>query len=333
MREIDQALFDAIMADRPERIGPLVGQGADTDAFHELMYDECRPMHVAAWDGRVACLRALLDAGASPYAFDEYLSSPLHHAAGQGNTECVKLLLAAGTDVNVENEYGCTPLHDAARGNHKECIRLLLANGANINKFGRSCGTPLRLAAAEGHIGCVRLLLSNGAKTTVNMYPYPLTAFVGRCGYAPMSAEDALLMGEVLLEAGADPSGLHEGLCSLYENDSLMGIDAVQAALRRALLEYLVTLNLVCRHNDKGYTLLHIMCRHGTDATAAELALALDAGADPGAITTFGDTPLQILESREDAPAALVVLLRTHAAPRSETDAANDVTHQITTGG
>ena len=100
MREIDQALFDAISQGRPERIGPLIAEGANSNAYHERLYDEWRPMHHAALDGRADCIRALLEAGVSPDAIDQYFSTPLHHAAGQGHPDCVALLLNAGADVN-----------------------------------------------------------------------------------------------------------------------------------------------------------------------------------------------------------------------------------------
>ena len=57
-------------------------------------------MHHAALDGRAGCIRALLEAGVSPDAIDQYFSTPLHHAAGQGHPDCVALLLNAGADVN-----------------------------------------------------------------------------------------------------------------------------------------------------------------------------------------------------------------------------------------
>ena len=54
MREIDQALFDAISQGRPERIGPLIAEGANSNAYHERLYDEWRPMHHAALDAKRA---------------------------------------------------------------------------------------------------------------------------------------------------------------------------------------------------------------------------------------------------------------------------------------
>ena len=64
-------------------------------------------MHHAALDGRAGCIRALLEAGVSPDAIDQYFSTPLHHAAGQGHPDCVALLLNAGADVNDRcSEFG-----------------------------------------------------------------------------------------------------------------------------------------------------------------------------------------------------------------------------------
>ena len=314
MREIDQALFDAISKDRPERIGPLIARGANTDAYHEQSVLRGPPIHLAAWRGRMACLRELFNVGVSPNSLGPDIRSPLHIAASADHRMTVTLLLEVGADVNLEDRRGRTPLHSAATGGHVECINLLLAAGADINKFANTYGTPLCQAAAHGHIHCVRTLLTNGAKSTLNMRPHPLTAFVEGCDHTLMSASDALHMLNMLLDAGADPSGIHEGLCNLYSRDSKTVIDVMHVALRRELLEYLVTLGLVNRYNDEGYTLLQIMCLYGMDETASDLALALKAGADPDAITILGKTPLQLLKDRKFPPQTLVDLLLARVA-------------------
>jgi len=63
--------------------------------------------HYAAYFGRIACLRLLIDAGAQLEAKTTGSgSTPLHLAAQEGHAECCSLLLAMGSDANARNDNG-----------------------------------------------------------------------------------------------------------------------------------------------------------------------------------------------------------------------------------
>ena len=101
-------------------------------------------------EGRTACVRALLLAGASPVA---PISSsmrgscwmPLHDAAFLGLYTVCRLLLDAGADVNVLSNLGVndSPLHYAvALNRNQKVVALLLSRGAvdlpNVDRSGNS---------------------------------------------------------------------------------------------------------------------------------------------------------------------------------------------------
>lgn len=97
------------------------------------------PLHVAAYEGNVACVKLLLDRGAGVNAKAEFWKgnsrhpeTPLHYAASENNLEVARLLLDRGADVNAKGTFDITPLHVAARAGHLEMCRLLLDCGADV---------------------------------------------------------------------------------------------------------------------------------------------------------------------------------------------------------
>jgi hypothetical protein len=90
-------------------------------------------LHLAAFFGGAATVRALLAAGAEPDAdADNPLRvRPLHSAVASHDRESVRALLEAGADPNVAQRGGFTPLHGAAHAGDGEMVALLLAHGAD----------------------------------------------------------------------------------------------------------------------------------------------------------------------------------------------------------
>ncbi|WP_367185469.1 ankyrin repeat domain-containing protein [Hydrogenophaga sp.] len=80
------------------------------------------PLHWACANGRVDCVRALLDRGADVNAKD-YSGTPLHWAAGETTIDCMHLKRPSGQGT----------VHDCHVTGKAECVRLLLAHGADPN--------------------------------------------------------------------------------------------------------------------------------------------------------------------------------------------------------
>jgi hypothetical protein len=85
---------------------------------------------VAAGDGDVDRVRALLDAGGNPNDQDENGLTPLSSAASYGRKEVLELLIARGADPTWSDEDGDTALHACcdlevrAAHSYPLCVRL-----------------------------------------------------------------------------------------------------------------------------------------------------------------------------------------------------------------
>nr|XP_043893697.1 E3 ubiquitin-protein ligase MIB2 isoform X2 [Solea senegalensis] len=87
----------------------------------------------------------------------------LQVAAHQGHMEVVKALLQANGSIEVKDEDGDTALHYTAFGNQAEIARLLLSKGANVNLRNNSMCTALHIAVNKGFTDVVRVLTEHSA--------------------------------------------------------------------------------------------------------------------------------------------------------------------------
>ncbi|XP_071810034.1 uncharacterized protein [Asterias amurensis] len=122
------------------------------------------PLQDACQEGKVDCVRALIDANAQLNCMDIDWHTPLTRSCSQGHHECVQLLLQSGALPNIHHGERFSPLHCAVFSGCIDSTNLLLQAGAEVDKldYNRS-GTPLH-AAANGHqTMCARALLQAGA--------------------------------------------------------------------------------------------------------------------------------------------------------------------------
>uniref|UniRef100_A0A673XP18 E3 ubiquitin-protein ligase MIB2 n=1 Tax=Salmo trutta TaxID=8032 RepID=A0A673XP18_SALTR len=87
----------------------------------------------------------------------------LQVAAHQGHMEVVLALLQANSSIKVKDEDGDTALHYTAFGNQAEIARLLLSKGANVNLLNNSMCTALHIAVNKGFTDVVRVLSEHSA--------------------------------------------------------------------------------------------------------------------------------------------------------------------------
>jgi hypothetical protein len=124
-------------------------------------------LHIAAKNGEVTLVKALIKAGANVNAQDKYKWLPLHYGVDNGNFDIVKLLLANGAKVNHQDENGTTALAQAIRGEaNKRIVEILIANGANIHLTDISGDTPLHDASYFGKTDIVEVLLEKVLRLT-----------------------------------------------------------------------------------------------------------------------------------------------------------------------
>ena len=106
--------------------------------------------------------------------------TPLHYAAKQGHLSCIRLLLCHGADPNAKDEDGYTPLHylsqcHAPRPEWAEPLKLgtnsLLGYGAEPRTRTKGGHTPLMLATTHGNTACQTALEEHSMCTCTPLIP------------------------------------------------------------------------------------------------------------------------------------------------------------------
>lgn len=122
----------------------------------------CTALHVAAREGRAACVASLLSAGARVDATDKTCSTPLLAACSRSRPGAVAALLERGANPRAADYRGDTALHALLRGFAAEtdrgayedtlvCLQLLLLHGADPCAANEEGETPF---AAAVHRRC-----------------------------------------------------------------------------------------------------------------------------------------------------------------------------------
>ncbi|XP_010119789.1 PREDICTED: caskin-2 [Chlamydotis macqueenii] len=86
---------------------------------------------------------------------------PLHYAAWQGRVEPVRVLLRAAASVNMASLDGQIPLHLSAQYGHYEVSEMLLQHQSNPCLINKAKKTPLDLACEFGRLKVAQLLLNS----------------------------------------------------------------------------------------------------------------------------------------------------------------------------
>jgi ankyrin repeat protein len=152
---------------------------------------------------------ALVEIGVAASVRMSRIYEPIHLAAYDGDVAGVRAALMAGTAVDLPVPdhavpAGVTPLWLAAAAGHGEVVRILADRGADVNRRSLAFGTPVDIAARRGHVDAVRLLVDLGAAAdagdAVGVTPLMRAAEAGE----PETIE-------ALLALGADPEAQSAG--------------------------------------------------------------------------------------------------------------------------
>ena len=331
----------------------LLAAGADVNAANE--YGET-PLSVACQSRALGLAETLLGAGADPSAAKPTGETALMTAVRVGHPGIVDLLLARGADVSArETQKGQTALMWAVAGRHLTIARALIDAGADPDATTQSGSTPLHFAVQQGDLEAVQLLLATGtdpdATMTFTQIDDHLQAFVETFDrVTPLSLtieicwrdapEMALIgappqrppyfsctgneeIGNVLLEAGADPS-LSDGteISPLHR-----AVRARMPTLVQALIDHGAAINArippTARRAPPGKETVagravyelpiggtpFLLAALGPDPNVEIMRILLDAGADPRIATRDGETPLMaVVGLVETRPAITDVL-------------------------
>ncbi|MBA2655193.1 MAG: ankyrin repeat domain-containing protein [Gammaproteobacteria bacterium] len=121
------------------------------------------PLYIAAQNGHIEVVAALINAGANKDQARNEGATPLFIAAQNGHIEVVAALINAGANKDQAMNSGATPLYIAAQNGHIEVVAALINAGANKDQAMNERVTPLFIAAHNGHLKVVAALINAGA--------------------------------------------------------------------------------------------------------------------------------------------------------------------------
>lgn len=266
----------AMLADEPallDRPGP-----------HPYWGGEPRALTLAAEWGRTGMLKELLAAGADPNAdataYDGW--SPLFLAIAGRHDEAVRLLIEAGARIDV----WCA----AALADTDTLAHLLEAQPHLVNARGPNQATPLHFAANED---VARLLIEQGADRSA----------LDKYGSTPL---------RTVAYGGPRTRGAARWLATLEEADIFIATAIADPARIEALLDAdPARIHEQDPHlgpaSARGGTPLHIAAALGETSI---VALLLDRGADPNALSPDSDVPLHYAAKKGETAVVELLLAR-----------------------
>ena len=123
-----------------EVLQTIINHGADVEATNK---ENETALMLACYDGNVAAVSILLNAGAEPSITDKSGHTCLHKAVWLDcNKEIIQAIIDHGADVNATNKMDQTSLMIACLDGNADAIKLLLNAGTELNirdKYGNTC--------------------------------------------------------------------------------------------------------------------------------------------------------------------------------------------------
>lgn len=274
----------------------LLGGGADFDL---LDYDKLTALHWAAKRDSRDAARTLLTKGAKPNGVRDGGLAPLHTAAMHSAPGVAAVLIQHGANVNAKqrDHWNQTPLHYAAETTNPAVAKVLLTGGADANARGYLQRTPLHVAAEKGSMDVIKVLLAHGADANA----------VDERGRKPLhiaqEAGDTEKI-KVLLGARAVPVSVHSTVRQHGGSDSAGIQKRMEADVEAARL--LLTSGAQVDEWKDGQTPLHRAAAYGL---AGMVTLLLRHRAELNAITADYEKTTALHLAAGNGQAAVVKLL------------------------
>lgn len=151
-----ELLFEAARLGRVDMIAPLLKAGADIDGTDKRGFT---PLILAAYNGQMAAVDALLAQGADPCKPDAAQgNTALMGVAFKGDDAIAARLLKQTCDVDARNKAGQTALMMAALFGRTAQVDMLLKAGADRTLADDTGRTASSVAAAQGNAALAEML-------------------------------------------------------------------------------------------------------------------------------------------------------------------------------
>ena len=253
-------------------------------------------LHIAAGNGHVKILEALLEAGADCHATCKDMTA-LFLAVSKGHEACWQALLSAGADPNTPRKTGVTPLFCAVVGGNQKAVKALVNAGANTHLTFMGGLTALHISVLQDdQLPVAKTLIMAGAdcNATDDMGETPLFTAI---------REGSVRCAQLLIRSGANLNvACEDGTTPLHLAVKKDCVEIVQKLLRAGVEASPATF-------WDGTMPLHIAALNGNKKITKAL---IDSGADPDVTDAMGTTPVYIA-AREGHSKCLKILLNAGA--------------------
>ncbi|XP_067661064.1 serine/threonine-protein phosphatase 6 regulatory ankyrin repeat subunit C-like [Haliotis asinina] len=239
------------------------------------------PLHTAVGLDNLACVTALLDAGA---LVNKRIQGSQPILFGTNRLDIVQKLVAAECDINAIDEDGRSALHTSAGFNNIDVFKFLCNKGCNVDQKDEYGVTAYHVAAEYADLDMLKYLHKMNAKPTVDVDGLSVLH------YACCSINETMDKVQFLVDTVKVPIDTRDrdGRTALYPAVQTAGLEVV---------EFLVGRGLSIHDRDKdGNTYLHAVFLRYEKSTHDELVKFLfKASLDPDLYNTFdGRTPLHL---------------------------------------
>ena len=166
-------LLLTIWSNRPSLAVQLIRGGADGNHSVENQTPHRTAIHMAADEGYISVIDALIEKGVSVDALDKSGRSALHIAARSNHRDLVDFLLTKGACLELQDEFLRTPLIAAAEMGSVSAVDCLLNRGANVHARTRDGWSALTYCVVQDGCDLAERLIREGAD--VNHCDYRLS--------------------------------------------------------------------------------------------------------------------------------------------------------------
>ena len=128
------------------------------------------PLNIAAREGHLRAVAALLDHGADPNIQDKQGKTSLGGGVESGSRDVVECLLKSGAAVDVPDSCGETVVHAAVHTKTEDILGLLVRKGANPDIINYNGESALHLAVTGNDVESVDILLRGGAMVNIRSH-------------------------------------------------------------------------------------------------------------------------------------------------------------------
>jgi ankyrin repeat protein len=283
-------------------------RGKNTNLDRDLD-DMATPLYHAARLGLSRITELLLDQGADVNAQGGVCGNALTAASFHGHTAVAELLINAGANINSIREVWGSPLYLASRYGDEALVKLLIDAGADVNApMPKSCdwGNALQAAFESAEEATVKLLLEGGADCGLDEKSRGPIHHAVRYDHCTPSLVGILQEYGASLDAidANNMTPLHYCVTFGHKTIAKQLLDAdvpIDIRVRRkpwprncdtsSRVHQMDTMHRISDSIAIGLTPLHLATLVGNLPMTKFL---LDHGADPNALSEYGETPLHL---------------------------------------